>query len=268
MTLITSSEVGIGYSIHVGINRLSPESATYGPQDPAQEGPLRALRACENDAKAYAKISVDYGFSHISLLIGENATRDNFLSKMDELAALLRPQDLLFISFSGHGGQVPDISGDETNDGLDEVWCFYDTVILDDELFEIWGEFQTGARIIVISDSCHSGDILKGSMEQKHLPGKPMFTHTPDLDELPASIQLMAACREDQMAREKYGEKDAIWHGALSCCILENTSIMERMTYSELYSCVNDCVRGSQRPRRQLIGLKNESFFEGIAFEI
>jgi hypothetical protein len=44
---------------------------------------------------------------------------------------------------------------------MDETWCLYDGQLLDDELHGAWEKFQAGVRILVFSDSCHSGTVLK-----------------------------------------------------------------------------------------------------------
>jgi hypothetical protein len=55
---------------------------------------------------------------------------------------------------------VPDENNDE-GDGADETWCLQDRQFLDDELFQHFRLFKPGVRIIVISDSCHSGTVTK-----------------------------------------------------------------------------------------------------------
>ena len=49
-------------------------------------------------------------------------------------AKALKPGDLFFLTYSGHGGQVPDVTGDE-DDKQDETWCLYDGQLIDDELY-------------------------------------------------------------------------------------------------------------------------------------
>jgi hypothetical protein len=94
------------------------------------------------------------------MLLTAQATCDKVLDKLDDLANLLKSGDLLVVSYSGHGGQIPDLNGDEA-DGLDETWCLYDGQLLDDELYGAWMKFQPGVRILTFSDSCHSGTVLK-----------------------------------------------------------------------------------------------------------
>jgi hypothetical protein len=78
-------------------------------------------------------------------------------------AKALKKGDYLLLSYSGHGGQVPDTNSDES-DGLDETWCLYDGEFLDDELYAAFGKFKEGVRIAVFSDSCHSGTMIKNTL--------------------------------------------------------------------------------------------------------
>ncbi len=56
------------------------------------------------------------------------------LAAIRAAAKQLKSGDLLFLTYSGHGGQVPDVTGEE-DDKLDETWCFFDAQLIDDELF-------------------------------------------------------------------------------------------------------------------------------------
>jgi hypothetical protein len=55
--------------------------------------------------------------------------------------------------------QVPDLNGDESEDGFDEAWALYDRQLIDDELYDLFGEFESNVRILMVSDSCHSGTV-------------------------------------------------------------------------------------------------------------
>ena len=66
--------------------------------------------------------------------------------------------------FAGHGGQTPDLDGDE-DDGYDEVIYPVDFRvaghIVDDEMHRILVQsLQPGVRLTAIFDSCHSGSAL------------------------------------------------------------------------------------------------------------
>lgn len=139
-----------GYAIAIGLNSVDP--AHYS-------GWSGELSGCEPDARDMQAIAQSQGFS-VDMFLTAEATRDKVLDKLDDLANLLNSGDLLVVSYSGHGGQSPDMNGDES-DGLDETWCLYDGQLLDDELYRAWMKFRAGVRILVFSDSCHSGTVLK-----------------------------------------------------------------------------------------------------------
>jgi hypothetical protein len=72
--------------------------------------------------------------------------------------------DVVVITYSGHGTWVPDSDGDEP-DRRDEALCPWDVrekgPLLDDNLFEIFSERERGVRLVMISDSCHSGTVAR-----------------------------------------------------------------------------------------------------------
>lgn len=139
-----------GYSLHIGLNSVDP--AHY-------DGWSGELTACEADAASMKKICASKGFV-TEVLLTRHATRTALLSKLSAYAEALQAGDTLIISYSGHGGQLPDGNGDES-DGLDETWCMFDGEVLDDELYRAWDAFRPGVRIVLFSDSCHSGTVSR-----------------------------------------------------------------------------------------------------------
>ncbi|GGT71728.1 caspase family protein [Streptomyces lateritius] len=147
-----------GLSIHAGLDTVDP--ARYDGWD-------GALVACENDARDMARIARSAGFSETVLLTAD-ATVDNLTAALREAAAKLVPDDILLLTYSGHGGQVPDVTGsDEEPDALDETLVLYDRQFLDDELHRELRGFAEGVRIAVLLDCCHSGSGIE-------LPGAPL----------------------------------------------------------------------------------------------
>lgn len=144
-----------GLSLHIGLNSVDP--AGYG-------GWPGTLNACENDARDMEKIASARGFK-TKILLTKDATSAAFITFLKGAAKQLKKGDELFLTYSGHGGQVPDRNGDESSDGLDETWCLYDRQVIDDELYAIWGTFEKGVRILMLSDSCHSGTVSKDVMQ-------------------------------------------------------------------------------------------------------
>lgn len=138
-----------GVSIHIGLNDISHTHYDWdGRLDP-----------CENDAKAMAQLARAQGFTP-TILRTKQATSKKVIAAIAKAADTLTRGDILLLSYSGHGGQVPDHNGEE-GDGDDETLCLYDRELIDDELFALWGRFEEGVRILMISDSCHSGTLLK-----------------------------------------------------------------------------------------------------------
>ena len=138
------------HSLHIGINVVS--AAHYA----GWTGPLAA---CEFDANDMAAIARARGMKS-TLLITRKATRAGVLAAIRKSARALEQGDLFFLSFSGHGGQVPDVSGEEP-DKLDETWGLFDGQLIDDELYLEFSRFKAGVRILVLSDSCHSGTVVR-----------------------------------------------------------------------------------------------------------
>jgi hypothetical protein len=137
--------------LHIGLNRVDP--AHYDGWD-------GQLTACEFDANDMKAIAESRGFQ-TTVLLTADATADAVLGAIEAAAGELTEGDLFFCSYSGHGGQVPDRNGDEEDDRSDETWVAFDREIVDDELYALWGKFAPGVRVLVLSDSCHSGTVTR-----------------------------------------------------------------------------------------------------------
>ncbi len=123
------------------------------------------LRGAINDLeKMRAVLTSRFGFksSEIRTLADREATREVILNAMREIVRASGPDDVVYIHFSGHGSQVADTDGDETDDDFDETILPHDARtgavpdITDDEIGEILSRLKTRHALIVL-DSCHSG---------------------------------------------------------------------------------------------------------------
>ena len=151
-----------GVSLHIGLNGL----------DPAHYGTDGALAACEYDAEDMATIAAEEGYEVLDPLFGDTATRKNVIGKITEIAEQLKAGDIFLLSYAGHGSQTPDFNRDE-DDGIDETLCLYDAMLIDDELYELWCKFREGVRVLMISDSCHSGSQIRAANRTAPLDGGP-----------------------------------------------------------------------------------------------
>ena len=139
-------------SLHIGLNAVNPTDYA------GWSGPLSA---CEFDANDMAAIARSCGMKS-TVLLTRKGTRANALAAIRSAAKQLRPGDLFFLTYSGHGGQVQDVDGDEQDDQLDETWCLFDTQLRDDDINTALASFAEGVRILMLSDSCHSGTVSRG----------------------------------------------------------------------------------------------------------
>ena len=140
-----------GESIHIAVNRV--DTGHYGPEVPVLEG-------CENDSTTMKIIAERAGFHVWKELANECATTNSVTEAIQEASKRLRSGDILLLTYAGHGAQVPDRNGDEPS-GWDSTWCLYDRMLIDDELHSLWGGFEAGVRVLVVSDSCSSGSVVR-----------------------------------------------------------------------------------------------------------
>jgi len=131
----------------------------------------KRLRACHNDVYNMKKyLNEKEGFKDRDMLIlvddehHELPTKKNILDGFKMLVEQSQPGDVVFVQFSGHGGQVLDVDGDE-DDGYDEAIfpCDYDQngCIIDDDIYKtLVKPMSNGVHCVVLIDSCHSGSVL------------------------------------------------------------------------------------------------------------
>lgn len=141
-----------GMSLHIGLNHISADH--YGDDAP--------LSGCHYDAKDMHQIATDKGFDKPELMLDEQATREAVIGYIQKAAKKLKAGDMFLLTYAGHGSQIPDFNRDE-RDGSDETLCLYNGMLIDDELFELWSHFAEGVRVVMISDSCHSGTVLRSA---------------------------------------------------------------------------------------------------------
>jgi peptidoglycan hydrolase-like protein with peptidoglycan-binding domain len=139
-------------SLHIGLNFVDAN---------AYDGWSGPLNGCINDANSMKALAEGQGFRTTQLL-NEEATSIRVIQEIVAASQVLTTGDILLISYSGHGGQVDDANSDEA-DAKDETWVLFDRQVIDDELYALWSRFQPGVRIMVFSDSCHSGTVIKGA---------------------------------------------------------------------------------------------------------
>lgn len=178
------------YSLSIGLNKVDP--ASY---DGEWDG---ALACCEKDAKDINSIAVSLGYDRKEILLTKNATREKVINCLQEFSRELKTGDYFLFYYSGHGGQVMDENNDE-DDELDETWCLYNGELIDDEIYYYLSRFESGVRIYVLSDSCHSGTVIKAAVRKS----SPDYIQKRNLiKSMPANVAV-----NSNMKRKKFYEK-------------------------------------------------------------
>ncbi|MFX1453262.1 MAG: caspase family protein [Promethearchaeota archaeon] len=124
------------------------------------------LRGCVNDSLLINAMLKEAEFKTY-LFNNENATQVNILDTLKNCINKLNNIGHGYLVFwnSSHGYQVPDWSGDEEIDGLDEAICTYDTnpfdPLIDDKFYDIFSLASKNIKIFFGSDSCHSESLQK-----------------------------------------------------------------------------------------------------------
>ena len=278
-----------GISIHIGLNHLDEEH--YGTA-------VSSLETCEQDARDMQKLALSQNFKSTFLLLSENATRTAIKTAIKSASKELSSGDILLLSYSGHGGFVPDTNGDETDDTLDETWCLYDGQLIDDELFELWAKFKKGVRIVLVSDSCHSGTVAKANnfhneKKQDDIFQKKLLSYSVAKSvyygnksfyekiakkflkkkpkKVKASIKLMAACQDPEVSYTIPFAKNSIFTEKLLKVWNSGQFIG---TYSDFFESIKEEVTSlnflptKQTPNLYNIGSKNEKFNRQKPFQI
>ncbi len=122
------------------------------------------LAGCVNDAEDWRTALDDLGFDRTTLMLDGEATRAAMIEQLTAIVSATRAGDVAVITFSGHGTWQADDDRDEP-DMRDEALCPHDFSsagpLLDDDLFDIFSRQHSGARVVFLSDSCHSGSVAR-----------------------------------------------------------------------------------------------------------
>ena len=190
LALTTSTEAkGKKYGLFIGVGNYAVDSLGDGPG---------------KDAQNWKKMMIErFGFaeSNTVILVDGDATREGIIKAIRSFYPKATEGDLFVVTYSGHGTLFPDRHSPVLDEkekvvvdlmlpgkdgklqrtywpldfydsaivpfdaGVEDDMQFLKNLILDDEMFVLLGPFATkGAKVVFISDSCHSGTIAKGDV--------------------------------------------------------------------------------------------------------
>lgn len=275
-----------GVALALGLNAVDP--AHYG-------GWSGELIACEADADDMADIAKSKRFT-VTTLLTRDATRASVIDEITKAAGALVAGDIFMLSYSGHGGQLPDLNSDEP-DGQDETWCLYDGQLVDDEIYALLGKFARGVRTVVFSDSCHSGSAVKmayygiglrasaaGAAEHevryRYMPSEVVHrtyrgnraTYDPILrdpnlgkaqDSVRASVVLISGCQDNQLSA------DGNFNGLFTARLLEVWNQGKfKGNYRDFYRGIGTRMPPNQTPNYFRVGIVNRGFERQTPFTV
>jgi len=185
----------------------------------------KSLNGCVNDVEAIAVELRKHGFPSeneegFQILRNEKATRDGILSAFDSTVKNSDENTLVYVHFSCHGKQQLDENGDETDgDGHDEGLVTYDyntikegkavPLLLDDVVFQRLLQpliEDKRAYVVVVFDSCHSGDVEKDPFSQARYldsDSEVPLTEGRSMVDVELDAVVITACESKQLARER-----------------------------------------------------------------
>ncbi|MFT7486013.1 MAG: hypothetical protein ACI9F9_001866 [Candidatus Paceibacteria bacterium] len=264
----------------------------YGPSG------LHDLPGCRNDVELMrALLSDRFGFpeTEIFVLLDDQATHKNIVQAFDEV--LLKrsgPETQAIFYMAGHGSRVHDLSGEKTAevDSMDSTFLAYDSRmgglrgehdISDDELRCLMEALtRKTEHVLAITDSCHSGDLMRGGSERSVPNGEASVDFDWVRDFFPEEATLtedgpgerledsryvhLAATRRDQLAREVQVEigGQVRTHGALTYYLVRALEQAQRdTTWRQVAASVSAIVQKEAHQTISVAGNLDRGVFNG-----
>jgi hypothetical protein len=241
LNMFTGSDVNVMAQVPIGTpiaGVLDPTRAPSGRrhalliaiQNYGDIAPFPSLKGALNDRFIVkAVLQARFGFQNQDFIILDNnkATHSGIEQAFKTLIARVQFGDFVYIHYSGHGSQTPDLNGDEPG-GMDQTWVSYgartgkypgkdDYEVLDDEIKEwLQAIYAKTAWVVFVSDSCHSATVSRGEAlvaravepdPRPHLLGKMRYVRP---DRYPG-IRIGAA--RDQESAIEFQAEDGNYYG-------------------------------------------------------
>ena len=252
----------------VGVAKYAPET-------------LWSQLQTEKDVAIIYESILSRGFEaeNIQTLTDKTTKKDIVDAFRSHLIQQVKPGDIVYFHFSGHGHQIPDDNGDEL-DGWDESLVpanatndkgklnpkeFYSNYIRDDELGQLLDELRLkiGATgdVMVSIDACHSGTATRGMAPYRGEPRTDLAPESPPIKQLGnsadfgftktkegmANLTCYFASSEQQLNKEYHTEfiKCGSLSYALSKALQEAPSnVSYRALFDRIKSTMNSIVPG------------------------
>ena len=208
--------------------------------------PNAQLNGCIEDINNIRGVLMDaYGYNseNIIMLRDDDSTKmptkANIMIALQSIVASSGVNDEVWIHYSGHGTQLRDANGDES-DRLDEaiVPVDYMTVgmISDDELFNVVRNLR--CRAFLVFDSCHSGSVCDLQYSIHYVNGA--FSKAISSNKMVGNpnVVVMSGCRDAQTSADSFDHTVKEFGGALTMSLIE--SLRKNKHAADILKIYND----------------------------
>jgi hypothetical protein len=213
----------ISSALIVGINYIGTNYQLYG---------------CINDANNMREFVSARGCDKILMMTDRELvkpTKINIIAGLTNLLLNTKDGETALFYYSGHGTNIADVGGDET-DGQDECLFTLDgKVIIDDELnLIIKKNLRANSSLVVLCDCCHSGTMidLKYNYHED-------TNNTKDVD-LAGKVYYISGCRDSQVSMESFVNNQS--QGALTAAFM--SSIGEQSNWKDFMTTLRSKLPG------------------------
>ena len=217
-------------AICLGLSRLDPASYDGWPGE---------CPGADRDAARFGTACHDAGFDGVTCLVNQFVQPRYVKPVFTAARKQLKAGDLLVLFNSGHGGQMPDIDGDE-QDGKDETLLWWNGEINDDTIAKYLATLPKGVRVLFVADTCNSGTLYRGRIDvAKSTPMQ--FARAPR--KYRGSLLHLGGCED---GRVSWGDTDG---GQWTIALLDAlNSARKPLTYREWYARAVMRMPDHQRP--------------------
>jgi hypothetical protein len=188
------------------------------------------LNGCIADVKNIRGVLIDaYGYNSKNVVVLRDddptkmPTKANILVALQSLIVNSGVNDELWIHYSGHGTQLRDTNGDES-DRLDEAIVPVDYMtagmISDDDLFNLIRHIR--GRAFLVFDSCHSGSVCDLQYSIHYVNGAfSKIVSSKKIIQNP-NIIVMSGSRDAQTSADTFDTTSREFGGALTISLIES----------------------------------------------
>ena len=224
------------------------------------KGSLNSLSGCENDREEMVKFLIKLGFRNSNITsIGDDKmikpTKKNILDQIKKILISSLSNDVVFITYSGHGSFLRDTSNDEY-DGKDEYLVGYKEStrqferILDDEIKQILDEnLKQGVKVFFVIDCCNSGTIidLKYNYHYTDANNAQSFENS-NQSKTRSQVIALTACMDKQLAYESQFNNKV--EGVFTKCFIEAYSSSSNQNWEKFLIKIRDLIGKKKFPQK------------------